>query len=124
MTGKRAIHKKIRALAGSALVGPGLFVLFGHLVCAAAQLTDLLRSTSGLGVLSSIILAASSDRHWLLQSYVWQQYDLFPKFPNLQRFLEFWKTSIEGPLFGVTVAHAKLIKPAELKHINGEFRLH
>jgi uncharacterized protein Usg len=55
---------------------------------------------------------------------VWQEYDLCPKFPELQRFLDFWKAKLEGPLHSVMVAHSKLIKPAELKAVDGEFRLH
>jgi uncharacterized protein Usg len=47
--------------------------------------------------------------------------DLFPEFPELQRFLAFWMEKLEGPLHSVRVAHCKLIKPAELKT---EFRLH
>jgi uncharacterized protein Usg len=31
---------------------------------------------------------------------------------------------LEGPLHSVRVAHCKLIKPAELKAVGGEFRLH
>jgi Usg-like family len=31
------------------------------------------------------------DRHWLLQSYVWQDYDIFPNFPALKDFLAFWE---------------------------------
>ena len=64
------------------------------------------------------------DHPWLLQTYVWQNYDLFPKFPELQRFLAFWLEKLEGPLHSVQVAHCKLIKPAELRAVNGEFRLH
>jgi hypothetical protein len=36
----------------------------------------------------------------------------------------FWETKLEGPLFAVTVAHSKLIKPAELRALDGVFRLH
>jgi uncharacterized protein Usg len=64
------------------------------------------------------------DRRWLLQTYVWQDYDLFPNFPALKDFLAFWETKLEGPLFAVTVAHSKLIKPAELRAVDGVFRLH
>jgi len=46
-----------------------------------------------------------------LQTYVWQDYDLFPNFPALKDFLAFWEKSLEGPLFAVTVPHSKLIKP-------------
>jgi Usg-like family len=48
----------------------------------------------------------------LLQTYVWQDYDMFPNFPALKDFLAFWETTLDGPLFAVTVAHSKLIKPA------------
>jgi Usg-like family len=40
---------------------------------------------------------------------------MFPNFPALKDFLAFWETKLEGPLFAVTVAHSKLIKPAELR---------
>ena len=64
------------------------------------------------------------DHPWLLQSYVWQDYDLCPKFPELKRFLEFWKEKLEGPLHSVMVAHSGLITPAELRTVGDEFRLH
>ena len=64
------------------------------------------------------------DRHWLLQTYVWQDYDMFPDFPALKDFLAFRETKLEGPLFAVTVAHSKLIMPAELRAVDGVFRLH
>jgi uncharacterized protein Usg len=63
------------------------------------------------------------DHPSFLQTYVWQDYDLWPKFPSLQRFLAFWLEKLEGPLHSVTVAHARLIKPAEIRAIGGEFRL-
>ena len=59
------------------------------------------------------------DRHWFLQTYVWQDYDMFPNFPALKDFLAFWEKSLEGPLLAVTVAHSKLIKPAELHAVDG-----
>jgi uncharacterized protein Usg len=35
----------------------------------------------------------------LLQTYVWQEYDMFPNFPALKDFLAFWETKFEGPPF-------------------------
>jgi uncharacterized protein Usg len=58
------------------------------------------------------------------RDYVWQDYDLCPAFPALNKFLNFWLETLEGPLHSVTVAHARLIKPAEIRAIDGEFRLH
>jgi uncharacterized protein Usg len=85
---------------------------------------DFKKQVEGYGLTTAHILYRRPDHHWLLQSYVWQAYDLFPKFPELQRFLQFWQDRLEGPLHSVQVAHSRLIKPAELKAIGGEFRLH
>lgn len=85
---------------------------------------DFCKQMAGYGLTTAEILYRRPDRHWLLQSYVWQDLDLFPKFPKLQDFLKFWEEKLEGPLFSVTVAHSRLIKPAELRAVDGVFRLH
>ncbi len=82
------------------------------------------KQLAGYGLTTAEILYRRPDHRWLLQSYVWQNYDLFPNFPALTDFLSFWQEKLEGPLFSVTVAHSHLIKPAELKAIGGVFRLH
>ncbi len=85
---------------------------------------DFKKQLVGYGLTTAEILYRRPDHRWLLQSYVWQNYDLFPKFPALKDFLAFWQEKLEGPLVSVTVAHSKLIKPAEIKAIDGLFRLH
>jgi|SRR4051794_7104862 uncharacterized protein Usg len=84
---------------------------------------DFKKQIAGYGLTTAQILYRRPDHQWLLQTFVWQNYDLFPKFPELQRFLAFWVEKLEGPLHSVMVAHSRLIKPAELKAIDGEFRL-
>jgi uncharacterized protein Usg len=86
--------------------------------------SDFLKQMQGYGLTTAEILYRRPDRRWLLQSYVWQNYDLFPKFPVLQDFLKFWQEKLEGPLVAVTVAHSRLIRPAELKAVDGVFHLH
>jgi uncharacterized protein Usg len=86
--------------------------------------SDFRRQLAGYGLTTAHIFYRRPDHPWLLQSYVWQEYDLCPKFPELQRFLEFWKTSLDGALHSVMVAHSGLIKPAELNAVDGVFRLH
>jgi uncharacterized protein Usg len=85
---------------------------------------DFRRQLEGYGLTTARIFYRRPDHLWLLQTYVWQDYDLFPNFPTLQKFLDFWQTSLDGPVHSVMVAHSKLIKPAELRSIDGEFRLH
>jgi len=55
------------------------------------------------------------DYHSLIQTFIWQELDLHPEFPKLHSFLEFWERDLDGPLYKVTVAHSKLIKPAEIR---------
>ena len=85
---------------------------------------DFKRQLEGYGLTTAQILYRRPDHPWLLQTYVWQEYDLCPNFPELHGFLKFWQRSLEGILHSVTVAHSRLIRPAELRAINGEFRLH
>jgi len=85
---------------------------------------DFQKQLAGYGLTTANILYRRPDHRWLLQTYVWQAYDLCPSFPELQRFLDFWRESLEGDLHSVTVAHSKMIKPAELHAIDGVFRLH
>jgi uncharacterized protein Usg len=85
---------------------------------------DFRRQLAGYGLTTAHILYRLPDHPALLQTYVWQDYDLCPKFPALKDFLAFWQEKLEGPLFSVTVAHCRLIKPAELRAVDGVFRLH
>ena len=85
---------------------------------------DFRKQVLGYGLTTAHILYRMPDYPSLLQTYVWQKYDLFPKFPALQDFLAFWQEKLDGPLYSVTVAHSRLIKPAELRAIDGIFRLH
>lgn len=70
------------------------------------------------------ILYHMPDHPAVLQAFIWQKHDLAPAFPELTRFLEFWRREIEGALHSVRVASASLIKPAELRYSNGVFRIH
>jgi uncharacterized protein Usg len=80
---------------------------------------DFQKQVHGYGLTTANILYRRPDHPWLLQSYVWQNYDLYPDFPELQGFLKFWQKSLEGVLHSVTVAHSRLIKPVEIKTVDG-----
>ncbi|KAB1072862.1 usg protein [Methylobacterium planeticum] len=82
------------------------------------------RQLEGYGLTTAEILYRLPDHPHLLQSFVWQHHDLFPDFPELKRFLAFWQASLDGPLHSVTVAHSRLIRPAEWRAVGAEFHLH
>lgn len=84
---------------------------------------DFRRQLAGYGLTTAQILYRMPDHPAILQTYLWQHYDLCPHFPELNRFLEFWKRELEGPLHSVTIAHARLVKPAELRSVDGVFCL-
>ena len=60
------------------------------------------------------ILYHLPDHPGLLQSYIWQDLDLAPRFPQLRRFLHFWSREIEGKLHSIRVAGAPAIQPARI----------
>lgn len=70
------------------------------------------------------ILYRFPDHPVLLQSYIWQELDLAPKFPTLTKFLDFWDRELDGKIHSVKVMHAELITPAEFKLIQGSLRIH
>ncbi len=84
---------------------------------------DFLAMLEGYRLTTAEILYRLPDHPALIQSYIWQDYDLHPRFPKLKSFLDFWAAKLEGPLFRVTVAHSGLVKPAEIKLVGHEFRL-
>jgi uncharacterized protein Usg len=79
---------------------------------------------AGYSLTTAEILYRLPDHPKLLQSYVWQDYDLAPRFPKLKDFLDFWDAHLEGPLYRVRVAHRALISPMEFNFVEGELRLH
>ena len=85
---------------------------------------DFRAQLQGYGLTTADILYHLPDHPGLLQRFVWQRYDLHPHYPELRRCLDFWRASLDGPLHSVRVAHERLIKPAEWRKVNEEFRLH
>ncbi len=84
---------------------------------------DFIRQMQGYSLTTAQIFYRMPDYHSLMQEYLWQDYDMFPDFPVLKKFLTFWQEKLEGPLHSIYVAHTKLIQPAELKMLDGEFVL-
>lgn len=70
------------------------------------------------------ILYWMPDHRHVLQTFVWQDLDIAPRFPVLNRFLEFWERNLDGKLHRVRVASAGLIQPADLRHADALLHLH
>jgi len=90
----------------------------------ASQPSDLARQLENYRLTTAEIIYRLPDHPKFLQSYIWQDLDIAPRFPVLHKFLHFWETKLEGKLFLVKVAHEKLITPGEFTYCSGEFLIH
>jgi uncharacterized protein Usg len=87
-------------------------------------MTKFEMSLRGYRLTTAEILYHLPDHPQVLQTFIWQEFDIAPKFPVLNKFLHFWEERIEGRLHSVRVAARGLISPADLKHTGSEFTLH
>ncbi|MEM9635490.1 MAG: usg protein [Pseudomonadota bacterium] len=85
---------------------------------------DFEKRLLGYGLLTAEILYRLPDHPKLLQSFLWQTEDLAPRFPELNRFLDFWEREIDGRIHSVRVAHQNLIEPVDFRYTNGEIVIH
>jgi len=85
---------------------------------------DFTAQLSGYSLTTAEILYRLPDHPALLQTFIWQEYDVHPRFPRLKRFLDFWTRNLDGRLFRVMVAHKRLITPAEVRLVTGDYQLH
>jgi uncharacterized protein Usg len=78
----------------------------------------------GLRLATAEILYHLPDYPDLLQSYIWQEYDHVPDFPELHRFLQFWQRHLDGKLYSVKLASVSLVTAAELSYLQHSFDVH
>ena len=78
----------------------------------------------GYGLPTAEFFYRMPDYRHVLNSYIWQDYDLAPDHPRLFEFIEFWQREIEGPLHSVRFVHRKLISPGNWQNVVGEFKYH
>jgi len=70
------------------------------------------------------ILYHMPDFPTVLQSYIWQEMDIQPEYPVLNKFLTFWQKELDGPLHSVRVASKGILSPVDLRYFDCSFSLH
>ena len=85
---------------------------------------DIKLALNGYRLTTAEILYHMPDHPAVLQTFLWQDLDIAPKYPVLSKFLKFWETSLDGKLHSVRVAARSVITPADLKLYGAEFTLH
>jgi uncharacterized protein Usg len=78
----------------------------------------------GYRLTTAEIIYRLPDHPALLQSFIWQKFDLAPDFPELRKFLEFWKENIEGKLHSVNVKQSSRTVPNRFRHVKHTATLH
>lgn len=78
----------------------------------------------GYRLTTAEIIYRLPDHPALLQSFIWQKFDLAPDFPELRKFLEFWSCNIEGKLHSVNVEQSSRTAPNRVRHVKHQLTLH
>ncbi|MDG4650349.1 usg protein [Roseibacterium sp. SDUM158017] len=84
--------------------------------------TELL--LKGYGLTTAEMVYRLPDYRNVLNTFVWQEYDLAPDYPRLFEFIEFWQDRIEGPLHSVHFVHRRMISSGEWRNVTGTFTYH
>lgn len=78
----------------------------------------------GYRLTTAEILYHLPDYPTVLQSFVLQKYDLAPRFPVIQGFLDYWEREIEARIHSVRLANVDLVGAGDLHYADGRFTLH
>lgn len=78
-------------------------------------MADLQAQLRNYRLTTANILYHMPDHAHLLQEYIWQDYDIAPKFPKLKNFLDFWTREIDGKIHSVYVAKKEIITPGDIR---------
>ena len=84
---------------------------------------DFKNQLAGGRLLTAEVIYYRPDFPRLLQSFTWQTVDLAPRFPRLAKFLDHWRREIEAVIHSINIAHADLVRPAEVRLIGDELKL-
>ena len=79
---------------------------------------DLTAQINGYRLATAEILYHLPDHPKLLQTYVWQDYDLAPSYPVLGKFIEFWRRELEGPIHSVRLGGRRVIAASDLRSVS------
>lgn len=78
-------------------------------------MTDFEKSLNGYRLTTVEIIYHLPDYPNILQVFIWQVYDIAPRYPRLKKFLDFWSHNIDGALHSIKIADKEMISPANFK---------
>lgn len=75
----------------------------------------------GAGLATIDVTFRRPDRPVLLQNLIWQEYDLYPWFPVMSAFIEYWVLHLDSPPLFARIFHPRMRGWAEIRVIGGTF---
>ncbi|MCH2077395.1 MAG: usg protein [Rhodobacteraceae bacterium] len=75
----------------------------------------------GYGLTTAEMFYGLPDHPAVLNTFIWQDYDIAPDHPRLFEFIAFWNDEIEGPLNSVRFTHRVALEPGKWRSVVGEF---
>lgn len=78
----------------------------------------------GYRLVTAEILYRMPDHPDFLQTFIWQEYDIEPRYPVLTKFLDFWERNLDGALHSVRFATKRVVSPAEFPYADYMMTLH
>ena len=78
----------------------------------------------GYGLTTAEFFYRMPDHVHVLNSFIWQDYDLAPDHPKLFNFIEFWQEKLDGPLHSICFTHRRELAAGEWRNVTGEFTFH
>lgn len=85
---------------------------------------SLARQLQNYRLTTAEILYRMPDHPDLLQSFIWQDLDIAPRYPVLHKFLAFWERELDGKLHSVRVASAGVVRPARFRAPGAFLQIH
>ena len=87
------------------------------------SLSETERLLKGYGLTTAEFFYHMPDHVHVLNTFVWQDYDVAPDHLRLFMFIEYRQDEIEAALHSVRFVHRKELAPGEWQNQTGEFRL-
>lgn len=79
----------------------------------------------GYSLVTINVLYHMPDHRGLVQEFVWQTLDLKPRYPRVEKFLEYWRTEIDAIIKEVKLSDSNThFSPSRFTAATQLFRLH
>jgi uncharacterized protein Usg len=71
------------------------------------------RLSAGYSMVTVSVLYWMPDHRNLLNEFVWQTLDLRPRYPRVERFIDYWRREIEAVINEVRITDGPILSPAD-----------